>query len=228
MILEAVNIGKTYGRGNGKESGVREVNLTIREEQYHCIFGSSGSGKSTILNMIAGMMTPTRGNIYLNSEDLYGKWENDRTRLRVDTIGYIMQGESLLSNLTVYENIVFPLRIARKGVNEAQLDELIKKLELTDLIDSYPTELSGGEYRRVAVARTVLCNPQFIIADEPTSNLDERNAKIIRDIFEELYERGTAILVATHDLQFKQKHHNIYCIENGVLINELEVCKANE
>ncbi|HEX3022050.1 MAG TPA: ABC transporter ATP-binding protein [Lachnospiraceae bacterium] len=220
MILEAVNIGKIFGRGNGKASGVRDVNLTIKEEQYHCIFGSSGSGKSTILNMMAGMLTPTRGNIYLNREDLYGKRENDRTRLRVDTVGYIMQGESLLSNLTVYENIVFPLRIARQEVIEAQVEELIEKMELTDLLDSYPTELSGGEYRRVAVARTVLCNPKFIIADEPTSNLDERNAKIIRDIFEELYERGTAILVATHDLQFKQKHHSIYYIENGVLMNE--------
>lgn len=217
MILTAVNIQKTFERANNNTCGIMDVNITIRPAEYHCIFGASGSGKSTILNILAGMLSPSSGNVYLNNEDIYCKKESERTEMRINTIGYIMQGTSLLSNLSVFDNIVFPLEMANKKVNYEQVQDIIDKLELNNLVDAYPKVLSGGEYRRVTVARTIVCNPKIILADEPTSNLDEKNADIIRNIFEDLYLNGTGILVATHDMKFIEPQPIIHNIKNGKL-----------
>lgn len=217
MILTAVNIRKTFERGDNKTFGVTDASITIRPAEYHCIFGTSGSGKSTILNILAGMLSPYSGNVYLDNEDMYCKKEFERTRMRINTIGYIMQGTSLLSNLSVYDNIVFPLAITKQKISYELVQDIINKLELNNLVHAFPKELSGGEYRRVTVARTIVSNPQIILADEPTSNLDEKNANIIRNIFEVLFLSGTGILVATHDMKFIEKQHIIHNINNGKL-----------
>ncbi len=224
MILTAVNIRKTFERADNNTCGITDVSITIRPAEYHCIFGTSGSGKSTILNILAGMLSPTDGNVYLDNEDMYCKKEFERTSMRINTIGYIMQGASLLSNISVYDNIVFPLEIAKQKVSYKQVKNIINKLELNDLVDAYPKELSGGEYKRVTIARTIVSNPQIILADEPTSNLDEKNANIIRNIFEDLFLNGTGILVATHDMKFIEQQHIIHNIKNGKLYYAQKVC----
>jgi len=218
MILRGENIQKTYERAENNICGLSDVSILVKTAEYHCIFGTSGSGKSTLLNILSGMLKPSSGNVYFDSRNLYTEKEVSRTKMRVSTIGYIMQGASLLSNLSVYDNIVFPLEIARKKVDYKLVDAIINKLKLNELADAYPKEISGGEYRRVTIARTITADPQIIIADEPTSNLDEKNAEIIRSIFEELYLNGKGILVATHDMKFITNQHIIHNIENGKLI----------
>lgn len=220
MILKAENIQKTYERAQNNICGLSDVSISISTAEYHCIFGTSGSGKSTLLNILSGMLKPSSGKVYIDNLDLYLEKEVNRTKIRISTVGYIMQGASLLSNLSVYDNIVFPLEIARRIVDYKLVDDIINKLELTKFVDAYPKEISGGEYRRVTVARTIVTDPQIIIADEPTSNLDEKNAEIIRGIFEDLYLEGKGILVATHDMKFITKHHRIHNIENGKFIEQ--------
>lgn len=217
MILKAENLQKTYERSENNICGISDVSITVRPAEYHCIFGTSGSGKSTLLNILSGMLQPSEGKVYFDNEDLYSKKEVERTKLRISTIGYIMQGASLLNNLSVYDNIVFPLEIAKQQVNYELVHDIINKMELVKLVDAYPKELSGGEYRKVTVARTIASDPQIIIADEPTSNLDEKNAQIIRSIFEKLYLSGTTIIVATHDMKFITNQHIIHNIEHGKL-----------
>ena len=220
MILRAENIQKTYERAENNICGLLDASISVNTAEYHCIFGTSGSGKSTLLNILAGMQKPSLGNVYIDSHDLYLEKEASRTKMRISTIGYIMQGASLLSNLSVYDNIVFGLEIARKKVDHKLVNEIIYKLKLNKLADAYPKEISGGEYRRVTIARTITADPQIIIADEPTSNLDEKNAEIIRSVFEELYLDGKGILVATHDMKFISNNHIIHNLENGKLIEK--------
>ena len=224
MILTAVNIRKTFERADNNTCGITDVNITIRPAEYHCIFGTSGSGKSTLLNILAGMLSPSNGNVYLDNEDLYSKKEVERTKIRINSIGDIMQGASLLSNISVYDNIIFPLEISKHKVKYQQVKNIIEKLQLNHLVDAYPKDLSGGEYRRVTIARTIVSNPKIILADEPTSNLDEENANIIRSIFEELALNGTGILVATHDMKFIEQQHIIHNIKNGKLYYVQKVC----
>ncbi|QNU68593.1 ATP-binding cassette domain-containing protein [Ruminiclostridium herbifermentans] len=224
MILRAVNIRKTFDRADNNTCGIIDVSITIRPAEYHCIFGTSGSGKSTILNILAGMLAPSSGSVYLDNMDIYSNKKFMRTSMRINSIGYIMQSASLLSNISVYDNIIFPLEIAKKQVNYRQVEDIINKLELSHLVDAYPKELSGGEYKRVTIARTIVSNPQIILADEPTSNLDEKNANIIRNIFEDLYLEGKGIVVATHDMKFIESHHIIHNIRNGKLYYAQKVC----
>lgn len=217
MMLKALDISKTYKRDIDNIGGIKHASITIHPYEYHCIYGASGSGKSTLMNVLSGMLFPERGRVYVDHDDLYQKKEKDRTKLRISTIGYIMQGASLLGNFTVYENIVIPLELAKVEVDYKQVDEIIHILELDQVIDAYPKELSGGEYRRTAFARTIVSNPQIILADEPTSNLDDKNAAIIRNVLETLSLDGTGVLVATHDKKFITDNHIIHNIENGRL-----------
>lgn len=217
MILKAENICKTYIRTENNVSGITDINITVNPFEYHCLYGTSGSGKSTLLNILSGMLTPSSGKVYVDNEDFYNKKETERTEIRINEIGYIMQGSSLLGNLTVYENIVFTLEIAGIEIDYQQVEDIIDKLRLSKLVNAYPKELSGGEYRRTVIARTVISNPSIILADEPTSNLDEDNANIIRNIFDELNKQGKGVLVATHDKQFMSDEHVIHYIKEGYL-----------
>ncbi len=220
MILRLSDLCKKYARGGVTFQAVKDVNLEVEAGDYVNIVGRSGSGKSTLLNMAAGMLTPTSGDVELDGQSLKGKDDNQISFLRNDLIGFIPQGMATLPNLTVLENILLPFYLyPREGEGEEIAHFILKKLGIEPLINSYPQELSGGELRRVLIARSLINSPKILIADEPTSDLDVESTKRIMDVFSELNEDGVTLLLVSHDLDAVEYGKTVYTMVSGELVS---------
>ncbi|MCO6551909.1 MAG: ABC transporter ATP-binding protein [Gilliamella sp.] len=201
MLLNVKNLRKDYTRGQQTFSAVNNVSFSMAKDDFICIMGKSGSGKTTLLNMIAGLLTPTQGKITINNTNLFELNDQQVSAFRNQHIGYIPQGSSLLPNLTVIDNIRLPFYLTKRE-NQNPLNEakrLLEKAKISHLQDAYPAHMSGGEMRRIAILRALICKPQIIIADEPTSDLDEESATEIMQLLSEIHQQGTALLIVTHD-----------------------------
>ena len=201
MLLNVKNLCKDYIRGQQTFSAVNNVSFSMTKDDFICIMGKSGSGKTTLLNMIAGLLTPTQGKITINNTNLFELNDQQVSAFRNQHIGYIPQGSSLLPNLTVIDNIRLPFYLTKRE-NQNPLNEakrLLEKAKISHLQDAYPAHMSGGEMRRIAILRALICKPQIIIADEPTSDLDEESATEIMQLLSEIHQQGTALLIVTHD-----------------------------
>ncbi|OCG32708.1 hypothetical protein A9G33_02710 [Gilliamella sp. Choc3-5] len=201
MLLNVKNLRKDYTRGQQTFSAVNNVSFSMAKDNFICIMGKSGSGKTTLLNMIAGLLTPTQGKITINNTNLFDLNDQQVSAFRNQHIGYIPQGSSLLPNLTAIDNIRLPFYLTKRE-NQNPLNEakrLLEKAKISYLQDAYPANMSGGEMRRIAILRALICKPQMIIADEPTSDLDEESAAEIMLLLSEIHQQGTALLVVTHD-----------------------------
>ncbi len=195
MTLQADNISKVYGK-----NGLAPVSLSVSEKQFLVITGESGCGKSTLLNILTGMLKPDSGSVRIDGKDVYADLtETQRTLLRRDKISYMTQGTTLIPELTVWQNIVCPLELYGKKTNEVAVTALAKRLGIVTVVDSFPSEISGGEYRRVLLARCLLSDAPLLLVDEPTSNLDEESASIVRGILYEEYAKGKGLVIVTHD-----------------------------
>ncbi|MCO6539975.1 MAG: ABC transporter ATP-binding protein [Gilliamella sp.] len=201
MLLNVKNLRKDYTRGQQTFSAVNNVSFSMAKDDFICIMGKSGSGKTTLLNMIAGLLTPTQGKITINNTNLFDLNDQQVSAFRNQHIGYIPQGSSLLPNLTAIDNIRLPFYLTKRE-NQNPLNEakrLLEKAKISHLQDAYPANMSGGEMRRIAILRALICKPQMIIADEPTSDLDEESAAEIMQLLTEIHQQGTALLIVTHD-----------------------------
>ncbi|MCO6560430.1 MAG: ABC transporter ATP-binding protein [Gilliamella sp.] len=201
MLLNVKNLRKDYTRGQQTFSAVNNVSFSMAKDDFICIMGKSGSGKTTLLNMIAGLLTPTQGKITINNTNLFDLNDQQVSAFRNQHIGYIPQGSSLLPNLTAIDNIRLPFYLTKRE-NQNPLNEakrLLEKAKISHLQDAYPAHMSGGEMRRIAILRALICKPQIIIADEPTSDLDEESATEIMQLLSEIHQQGTALLIVTHD-----------------------------
>jgi putative ABC transport system ATP-binding protein len=200
-LLELRELTREYRRGGRSFNAVNKANLSVDAGDFISIIGRSGSGKSTLLNMAAGLLKPTGGNVSFNGKDL--AFYNDRgiSLFRNEDIGYVPQGQSLLANVTVLENVCIPWFLFKRDGDPAERAlALLEKTGVGHLAAAYPRELSGGEMRRVAIARALINNPRLLIADEPTSDLDmETTAEIMR-LFSAITRDGTAALIVTHEL----------------------------
>ncbi|MWP61279.1 putative ABC transport system ATP-binding protein [Gilliamella bombicola] len=201
MLLNVKNLRKDYTRGQQTFSAVNNVSFSMTKDDFICIMGKSGSGKTTLLNMIAGLLTPTQGKITINDTNLFELNDQQVSAFRNQHIGYIPQGSSLLPNLTAIDNIRLPFYLTKRE-NQNPLNEaksLLEKAKISHLQDAYPANMSGGEMRRIAILRALICRPQIIIADEPTSDLDEESATEIMQLLTQIHQQGTALLIVTHD-----------------------------
>ena len=217
-VLQITNLCKEYTRGGIPFKAVNNVSLSINTGDFINIIGRSGSGKSTLLNMTAGMLTPTSGSIELDGENFSGKNDSELSKIRNDKIGFIPQGASALPNFTVMENILLPFYLwAHGGDGEGFAYILLERLGISHLANSYPSELSGGELRRVLIARALINNPKIIIADEPTSDLDIDSTKNIMEIFVNLNKEGITFLIVSHDFDTLKYGNRIYTMNDGVL-----------
>ncbi len=217
MKLEIKKINKEFNRRESNFFAVNNVNLTIGQNDFISIIGHSGSGKSTLLNLIAGLLNPTSGDILLDGKSIINLKDSEISEIRNKKIGYILQGQSLLPNLTVLENVKLPFELLNNGnINEYAL-ELLDKAGIKHLADSYPSTLSGGEAKRVSVVRALINKPEILLADEPTSDLDEENTEIIMKLFSEISKSGTAVLMVTHNLSTTDYGNAIYEMKNGIL-----------
>ena len=215
-VLRVKDLCKEYT--NRKIFAVDNVNLEVNSGDFVNIIGRSGSGKSTLLNMIAGMLTPTSGEIELDGDNLSRKNDAELSRIRNEKIGFIPQWSSALASLTVRENILVPFYLyPHGGDGEGFAYILMERLGIEKLAESYPSELSGGELRRVLIARALINRPEIIIADEPTSDLDVETAKNIMMEFSRLNSEGTTLLLVSHDLDTLKYGNRIYEMKAGKL-----------
>ncbi len=201
MLLDVKNLRKDYQRGSQHFSAVNNVSFSMAQTDFISIMGKSGSGKTTLLNMIAGLLTPTQGKITINGTNLFELDDKQVSAFRNQNIGYIPQGSSLLPNLTALENIRLPFYLTKRE-NQSSLNyalELLEKAKIGYLKDTYPANMSGGEMRRIAILRALICRPKLVIADEPTSDLDEESSAQIMALLTEIHQQGTGLLIVTHD-----------------------------
>jgi putative ABC transport system ATP-binding protein len=221
MLLEISHITKRYRRGDAWFSAVENASLRLQAGESASLTGRSGSGKTTLLNMAVGLLSPDSGEILLDGVKLFSLEDRERTALRNAKIGYVPQGRSLLGNLTALDNARLPFHLQpRTGDSLQRSRELFAELGIAHLENSYPAELSGGETRRVALARALINSPELIIADEPTSDLDIETARDILALFSRLQEQGASVLLATHDVQAGLYGDRILSMSSGRLAED--------
>jgi putative ABC transport system ATP-binding protein len=223
-MINAQALGKAYQIGNEKLEVLKDVTFSILKAKFVVVSGPSGSGKTTLLNIIGGIDKPTTGKIFVNNEDLTDKDEDFLSDFRCINVGFVFQAYNLVSTLTVAENVAFPMEWTGKPEEEIEkrITELLETVGLQNRANHFPAQLSGGEQQRVAFARALANDPQLILADEPTGNLDEKNAQKIVQVLQLLKERGKTVVVSTHELAIKELADQFLCLEEGKLAGKNE------
>ncbi len=224
LMVNTQALEKTYELGTSKISVLKDINLEIPPAKFVVICGPSGSGKTTLLNIIGGIDRPTKGKIIVAEKDLTVQDEDFLSDFRCNNVGFVFQAYNLVSTLTVAENIAFPMewkQMPEKEV-EKRVEELLKTVGLEHRANHFPSQLSGGEQQRVAFARALANNPELILADEPTGNLDVKNAQKIIQVLQFLKSQGKTIIVSTHDLQIRELADQVFCLDEGKLVGQDE------
>ncbi len=199
-VIETRNLTKIVSTAEGELVILEEIDLTINAGEAVAVVGASGSGKTTLLGILAGLDVPSAGTVRLCGEELTALDEEQRARVRGEQIGFVFQSFQLLASLTALENVMLPAELRGDADAEQEAASLLDKVGLSDRLDHYPRQLSGGEQQRVAIARAFAASPTILCADEPTGNLDQRTgAHIIELLFEINREQGTTLVMATHD-----------------------------
>ncbi len=224
LMVSIQALQKVYEVGNSKLAVLEEVDLQIPKAKFVVLFGPSGSGKTTLLNIISGIDRPTKGKISVSGQDLTVQDEDFLSDFRCNNVGFVFQTYNLVSTLTVAENVAFPMEWTQKseGDIEKRVEELLKTVGLESRANHFPSQLSGGEQQRVAFARALSNDPELILADEPTGNLDPKNAQKIVQVLKLLKSRGKTVIVATHDLQIRELADMVLCLEDGKLADRNE------
>ena len=220
-IIECRSLCFSYTEGSNQTSILSNLRLDVKSGESIAILGPSGCGKSTLLNLIAGLDTPSSGDVLINNSNITKLNEQDRTELRANTFGFVYQFHHLLNDFSSVYNVAMPLLI--KGVDKesavAQSEKLLTRVGLENRLSHKPSELSGGERQRVAIARAMVVEPDCLLADEPTGNLDAKNAKDVLELILELDENNTSSLViVTHDKDIAKKMNRTLALSNQQLI----------
>lgn len=220
-VLQAENLTKIYKTGTNELVVLDDVSFKAVQGTSLSIIGPSGSGKTTLLGLCAGLDVPTKGNISLMGFKLDKMDEDDRAYVRNQYVGFVFQNFQLLTTLTALENVMIPLELrGEKGV-ESKARELLERVGLKDRMHHYPTQLSGGEQQRVAMARAFINSPKILFADEPTGNLDEENADHVTDLLFNLNkEEKTTLILVTHNLELAKKTERILQMRGGRIVEE--------
>ena len=224
MLLEMHNICKEYPQGREVVKILKNVDLTIDQGDYLAIMGPSGSGKTTLMNIIGCLDVATSGTYRLGGEDISRASENRLADVRNSTLGFVFQSFYLLPKMTARENVALPLLYAgvKKRARLRRAAEALKMVGLGDRIDFMPNQLSGGQQQRVAIARAMINNPKLLLADEPTGALDSTSGHQVMDLFDELNDKGTTIVLITHEPAVGQRARRVRRILDGRLLAEGE------
>ena len=192
------------------------MSLEVKKGEFAAITGHSGSGKTTLFNMMAGLTAPLSGKIYIGGSEITGMKENEKAVFRSQNMGYVLQGQSLLNNFTILDNICMPAYLSSqvKEFKERAL-ELLRQIGLEEFAGEYPANLSGGEIRRVAIVRAMLNQPKVILADEPTSNLDPENSHKVMQMLKDISRSGTTVVLSTHELEYLSYVDRVFKMNRG-------------
>ena len=221
-VLEFINVTKSYQDGNKETEALKETNFKIEEGKFIAIIGPSGSGKSTFLTLAGGLQTPSKGQIIINGKDYTNLSEKERSKLRFNDIGFVLQASNLVPFLTAKQQLELVDRINKKRKQTLQDQKsLFKELGIDHLENKLPKDLSGGERQRLAIARALYNNPAIILADEPTASLDSDRAFEVVDLLsKECKEKNKSIIMVTHDNRMIEKCDHVYRMKDGILIKE--------
>lgn len=225
MIIKLDNITKIYDTGAERVKALKNVNLGIKKGEFVAIIGSSGSGKSTMMNILGCLDVANEGKYFLDGIDISLLNDNDIAEIRNRKIGFVFQSFNLLSKLTALENVEVPMVYSGIKIKERQKRafEALERVGLEDRVRHRPNELSGGQKQRVAIARSLVNNPKVILADEPTGNLDSHSEKEIMEIFKKLNEEGVTVIMVTHEPEIAAKCKRVVTFKDGIVTSDKEV-----
>lgn len=217
-LLEVNNICKIYGSGETAVRALKKVSFSVPKGEYVAIIGESGSGKSTLLNMIGALDTPTSGKVTIGGKDIFSMNDRKLTVFRRRNIGFIFQAFNLIPELTVEQNIIFPVLLDYQKPDQKYLEELLTVLNLKERRNHLPGQLSGGQQQRVAVGRALITHPSLILADEPTGNLDTQNSREVIALLKEASKKyEQTIIMITHNRRIAQTADRVLQVSDGVL-----------
>lgn len=228
-ILEVNNVKKIYTTrfGANQVQALSDVTFSVEKGEYIAIMGESGSGKTTLLNILASLDKPTSGEVKLDGQNIADIKEGKLARFRRDNLGFVFQDFNLLDTFTIKDNIFLPLVLSGMSFNEMndRLTPIAQKLGITELLEKFPYEVSGGQKQRAAVARAIITNPQLILADEPTGALDSKSTDSLLRLFESINQEGQTILMVTHSVKAASTANRVLFIKDGEVFHQLY--KAN-
>ena len=217
-LLEVKKVSKTYGYGEAAVHALKEADFSVSKGEFVAVVGESGSGKSTLLNLIGGLDIPTSGKVFLDGEDIFSMKERNLTVFRRRNIGFIFQSFNLISELTVEQNMIFPVLLDYQRPDQAYLEELLTVLHLRERRHHLPSQLSGGQQQRAAIGRALITRPALILADEPTGNLDTGNTGEVIALLKEASRRyEQTIVMITHSPAIAQAADRILQVSDGVV-----------
>lgn len=205
MIIDASKISHNYD----KDTALNNISLQIKEGEFVCLIGESGSGKTTLLSILSTLLKPSKGQIFFEGSSYQNIKNIDEFRQK--NVGFIFQFHYLINYLTLFENV----KLANNNATEEEISKIFTLLGIEELKTKFPTEISGGQRQRAAIARALINNPRVLFADEPTGNLDSKNAKKVFELFKELSEKGMTIVVATHNKELAEMADKIYEVKDG-------------
>ncbi|MBU0979631.1 MAG: ABC transporter ATP-binding protein [Nanoarchaeota archaeon] len=221
MLLHLQDVWKVYQMGEVEVPALRGITVEIRKGDFVAIIGASGSGKSTMMNLIGCLDLPSKGSIFLKDRDITKMSESDLATLRGRTVGFIFQQYNLIPSITAFDNILLPMEFLEYDdkTAHARATKIMKMVGLEDKGHHLPTQLSGGQQQRVSIGRSLAADPEIILADEPTGNLDSTTGKSIMEMFRKLWkEEGKTIIMVTHDLKLARYAHTVIELKDGQII----------
>ena len=215
-MIQVEHVTKQFTRNDRDFDAVHDVSLEVKKGEFAAITGHSGSGKTTLFNMMAGLTAPLSGKIYIGGSEITGMKENEKAVFRSQNMGYVLQGQSLLNNFTILDNICMPAYLSSqvKEFKERAM-ELLRQIGLEEFAGECPANLSGGEIRRVAIVRAMLNQPKVILADEPTSNLDPENSHKVMQMLKDISRSGTTVVLSTHELEYLSYVDRVFKMNRG-------------
>ena len=217
-ILKAEGISKTYKTGSVTVEALKKCDVSFDEGQFTAIIGKSGSGKSTLLRILGSMDKPDEGSVYIDGTDIDKLNNRQLSKFRRTKIGFVYQNYSLIPEYTAYENVILPLVLDNKEVDNKEVGSMLELLQIGYCRDKFPEQMSGGEQQRVAIARAMIAHPSVIFADEPTGNLDVKSAQLVAELLSQAADRyKQTIIMVTHDRQMAEYADKILTITDGVI-----------
>ncbi len=220
-VIRIENVSRIFHVGDSEVHALKDLDIEVYEGEFVSIMGPSGSGKSTAVNMVGCLDLPTKGNIYLDGKNIANLEESDLAQIRGKKIGFIFQKFNLVSTLTAQENVALPMLFqgVETEVRQKKAKELLELVDLGDRIHHKPTELSGGQQQRVAIARALANDPQVILADEPTGNLDSKTGIKILEFLDKLHKDGKTIIMVTHDADLAKYADRVLYLKDGAIVD---------
>ncbi|MHB8111511.1 MAG: ABC transporter ATP-binding protein [Syntrophorhabdaceae bacterium] len=219
-LIEATHIVKQYGKGEAMVTALKDASFTIEKGEFVAVMGESGSGKSTLLSVIGTLNTPTSGKLTMDNTDVYSLGQDDRADFRRESIGFVFQNFHLIPYLTLAENVMLPLATLKEKRRKKQAMALdaLAHVGLSEKAGRLPSQISGGEQERAAIARAIVNRPPILLADEPTGNLDSKTGKEILDLLKALNRDTMTIIMVTHNPEYAAHAHRVLRVTDGVLI----------